>query len=474
MPDIIRTTGRTARVMQFVRQRIAAREWQPGARLPSLRSMALHQQVSKSTVVEAYERLAADGAIRAQAGSGFYVAGPLAPLTLAEIGPRLDRQIDPLWVARQSLDTGADTLKPGCGWLPADWMPLDAIRLALRRAARDQNTILTDYAPALGLPALRTVIAQRLLERGQRVDPRQILLTDSGTQAVDLLCRFLIKPGDAVLVDDPCYFNFLALLRAHQAHVVGVPRQPDGPDMDRFQEALTRHHPRLYISNSGLHNPTGASLSADKARRILALAQAHDLILIEDDIFGDFETTPTARLAELDGLERVVQVGSFSKTLSASLRCGYLAVRPDWGDALADLRTATTFSGAGLTQSVILHLLRDSTWPRHLGLLRQHLARAMSQTIDLLRNLGLEPWHIPPGGMFLWCRLPQGIDSTRLAHLGLRQGLVLAPGNIFSPSRTASAMMRFNVSQMSNPRLPALLATLMAQARQSHPEPAPA
>ncbi len=169
-----------------------------------------------------------------------------------------------------------------------------------------------------------------------------------------------------------------------------------------------------------------------------------------------------------------MQVGSFSKTLSASLRCGYLAVRPDWGDALADLRTATTFSGAGLTQSVILHLLRDSTWPRHLGLLRQHLARAMSQTIDLLRSLGLEPWHIPPGGMFLWCRLPQGIDSTRLAHLGLRQGLVLAPGNIFSPSRTASAMMRFNVSQMSDPRLPALLATLMAQARQGHPEPVPA
>ncbi len=115
--------GRTAGIMQFVRQRIAAREWPPGARLPSLRGMALQHGVSKSTVVEAYDRLAAEGVIHARAGAGFYVAGPLAPLALAEIGPRLDRQIDPLWVSRQSLDLGAQALRPGCGWLPDSWMP---------------------------------------------------------------------------------------------------------------------------------------------------------------------------------------------------------------------------------------------------------------------------------------------------------------------------------------------------------------
>ncbi|MGB6241722.1 MAG: PLP-dependent aminotransferase family protein [Castellaniella sp.] len=457
-------TGRTLHVMQYVHQRIAAREWQPGARLPSLRSMARHQGVSKSTVVEAYERLVANGVIRSQAGSGFYVAGPLAPLALAEIGPQLDRQIDPLWVARQSLDMSTSAMKPGCGWLPADWMPADAIRDALRYAARDPAAALTDYAAALGLPALRTAIAQQLMARGQHVDPRQILVTDSGTQAVDLLCRFLIRPGDTVLIDDPCYYNFLALLRAHQANIVSVPYQPDGPDMDQFQQALAMHRPRLYLSNSGLHNPTGASLSDRKARQILDLAQAHDLIVVEDDIFSAFEPAPAAHLARLDGLNRVIQVGSFSKTLSASLRCGYLAVRADWVDALADLRTATTFSGAGLTQSIICRLLQDPVWPRHIGLLRQRLSQAMHRAVPLLRSLGLHPWHVPSGGMFLWCRLPDGIDSTRLATLGLQHGLVLAPGNIFSRSQTAGAMLRFNVSQMDDPRLPGLLTTLMIQA----------
>ncbi len=451
--------------MQYVHQRIAAREWQPGTRLPSLRSMARHQGVSKSTVVEAYERLVTNGTIRPQAGSGFYVTGPLVPLSLAEIGPRLDRQVDPLWVARQSLDTGIQALKPGCGWLPASWMPTEAIRQALRKAARDPADALTDYAAALGLPALRAAIAQQLSQRGQSVDPRQILITDSGTQAIDLLCRFLIRPGDTVLVDDPCYYNFLALLRAHQATVISVPYQPDGPDMDRFQHALIQHRPRLYLSNSGLHNPTGASLSSQKARQILDLAQMHDLILIEDDIFSAFEPAPSAHLAWLDGFQRVAQVGSFSKTLSASLRCGYLAVRTDWIDALADLRTATTFSGSGLTQHIVSHVLQAPAWPRHLGILRQRLTQAMGRAVPLLQGLGLEPWHVPPGGMFIWCRLPEGLDSSLLATLGLRHGLVLAPGNVFSLSQAADNMLRFNVSQMDDPRLPELLKTLMQQAR---------
>src|SRR5690606_1241687 len=126
--------------------------------------------------------------------------------------PRLDREVDPLWVSRQSLETGARSLKPGCGWLPADWMPGDAVRRALRAAARAPAAALSDYAPPLGLPGLRQRLAQRLRERGADTRPDQILLADSGTQAMDLLCRFLIKPGDTILVDDPCYFNFLALL----------------------------------------------------------------------------------------------------------------------------------------------------------------------------------------------------------------------------------------------------------------------
>uniref|UniRef100_UPI0033402DBA aminotransferase-like domain-containing protein n=1 Tax=Castellaniella defragrans TaxID=75697 RepID=UPI0033402DBA len=456
--------GQTERVIQAIRQGIAARELVPGARLPSLRAMASNLQVSKSTVVEAYDRLAADGTIRPRPGSGFYVTGHLAPLTLADIGPRLDREVDPLWVSRQSLETGTRSLKPGCGWLPAEWMPQDAVRRALRAAARAPGTALSDYASPLGLPGLRQRLAQRLRERGTDTRPQQILLTDSGTQAVDLLCRFLIKPGDTILVDDPCYFNFLALLRAHQVRVVSVPHTPDGPDLAQFAQALAEHSPRLYLTNSGPHNPTGATLSPITTHRLLKLAQAHDLVIVEDDIFADFETTPTARLAAFDGLDRVIQVGSFSKTLSASARCGYIAARPDWIDALADLRIATAFSGSGLSQALVLSMLGDGTYRRQTESLRLRLAQSMHQAAEILGRLGISPWLLPRDGMFLWCQLPDGVDATTMARQALDKGLVLAPGNVFSLTQSAGRMMRFNVSQMSDPRLPALLDQALTRA----------
>ncbi|RUY16584.1 PLP-dependent aminotransferase family protein, partial [Mesorhizobium sp. M7A.F.Ca.CA.001.13.2.1] len=204
----------------------------PGGQLPSIRAFAKSMRVSKSTVVEAYERLAAEGAIRSRPGSGFYAAGSLAPLSLAEIGPRLDRAVDPLWISRQSLEAGDDMLKPGCGWLPASWMPQAGLRRALRTVARADDVALADYGTPLGLPPLRQLLARRMAGHGIEASPEQIMLTESGTQAIDLLCRFLIEPGDTVLVDDPCYFNFHALLRAHRAKVVSVPYTPSGPDID--------------------------------------------------------------------------------------------------------------------------------------------------------------------------------------------------------------------------------------------------
>jgi DNA-binding transcriptional MocR family regulator len=150
-----------------------------------------------------------------------------------------------------------------------------------------------------------------MAERGIEASPDQIVLTESGTQAIDLLCRFLIEPGDTVLIDDPCYFNFHALLRAHRARMVGVPYTASGPDVALFARALEEHRPRLYITNSAIHNPTGATLSPVVAHRLLKLADAHALTIIEDDIFADFEYVPAPRLAAFDGLDRVIHIGSF-------------------------------------------------------------------------------------------------------------------------------------------------------------------
>ncbi|WP_064711636.1 PLP-dependent aminotransferase family protein [Rhizobium bangladeshense] len=452
---------RVEMVMATIRQRIAGRSLTPGARLPSVRGLAASMKLSTSTVVDAYERLVAEGAILSRPGSGFYVANQAAPFALAEAGPKLDRAVDPFWISRQSLEAGESDLKPGCGWLPPSWLPGEAMRRGLRTLARAEEPALADYGSPLGLPALRQLISRRMGERGIEASPDQILLAESGTQAIDLLCRFLLEAGDTVLVDNPCYFNFHALLRAHRAKIVSVPYTPSGPDLELFAQTLAEHRPRLYITNSAIHNPTGATLSPVTAHRVLKLADQFDLTIIEDDIFADFEYTPAPRLAAFDGLERVIHIGSFSKTLSASARCGFVAARPEWIEGLTDLKIATSFGGGRMTAELVLNVLSDGGYRKHMEMLRQSLAGAMTEVSARLKGLGIMPWLEPQAGMFLWCRLPDGIDAANVARAALEKRIVLAPGNAFSLSQSATNFMRFNVSQTLDARVFAVLADVL-------------
>jgi DNA-binding transcriptional MocR family regulator len=452
-------TTRTEQVTLMIRQQIERRVLTPGARLPSVRAMAESSGFSKSTVVEAYDRLVADGTIRSRPGSGFFVSAPLAPLALADITPRQDRQIDPMWMLRQSLQPAADALMPGCGWLPEDWIAGEALGRALRAVAREAPAKhMQGYSVPAGYEPLRTLIARRLVEQGVEAGPDQLLITDSGTHSIDLVLRFLIEPGDAVMIDDPSYFNFQALLRAHRAVVIGVPMTPTGPDPLAIAALAAEHRPRLYITNSAVQNPTGASLSAPLAHRILKTAEAHDIVIVEDDIFADFEDQPSPRYAAFDGLDRVIRVGSFSKSLSSTVRLGYIAARPDWMAGITDLRIATAISGSMLSARLVTKALTDGSYRRHMDRLRAKLARRRQEVEIRLAELGVTPWVRPAAGMFLWGKLPNNVDAAEVARRGLEAGVVFAPGNVFSVGRSWGSYMRFNVAMMAEERIFEVLA----------------
>ncbi|MDQ0455481.1 aminotransferase-like domain-containing protein [Rhizobium paknamense] len=445
--------SRLAAVVTAIRDRLAARQLAAGDRLPSIRKLAEDMGVSPSTVVEAYDRLVAEGLIRARKGSGFYVADQLPPpLKLAESEAERPRSIDPFWVSRQSLDSAPGSSRPGCGWLPPDWMPNAALAAGLKAASRRVEA-LTAYGTSRGSAALRKLLASRLYDQGLPVQEEQLILTGSGTQSLDLICRLLLRPGDGVIVDDPSYFNFQTSLKAHQVRIIPVPMTPQGPDIEAFETAVNREKPRLYLTNSALHNPTGATLSPQIAFRLLSIVTRAEMLVIEDDIFTDFEPDPSLTYPRLDGLERVIRIGSFSKTLSASLRCGYIATRPDWIKALTDLQIACHFGGPSpLITDMVQHVLSGGAYRRHLDQLRSRLAASRSQVAERLAGLGVTPWLMPRGGFYLWCRLPEGIGSSDVAQRALQAGVIFAPGNVFSPSLTAETFMRFNVAHMDDAR----------------------
>ncbi|MGF7161514.1 DNA-binding transcriptional MocR family regulator [Rhodoligotrophos appendicifer] len=375
-------------------------------------------------------------------------------MALAEMGSPRERAVDPFWVSRQSLDADPSVLKPGCGWLPSDWMPNAALRKGLRALGRADDTLLSGYGSTRGSLALRRLLLGRFADEGITATTDQIILTASGTQAIDLICRLLLRPGDTVLVDDPCYFNFHALLRAHQVKIVGIPFTPTGPDVSAFEQGIIRENPRLYITNSALHNPTGASLSPQTAHRVLSAAAAHGLTIVEDDIFADFEPALSPRLAILDGLNRVIKIGSFSKTLSASVRCGYIAARSDWIEGLIDLQVATNFGGPSpVATKLIEGVLAGGSYRKHLDDVRKRLGHAKGKVAERLASLGITPWIMPRGGFYLWCQLPDGHDSTVIAGRCMEHGVVLAPGNVFSTSQSHGPFLRFNVAQMDDGRV---------------------
>src|SRR5690606_18819156 len=155
---------------------------------------------------------------------------------------------------------------------------------------------------------------------------------------------------------------------------------------------------------------------------------------------------------------RVIHIGSFSKTLSASLRCGYIAARADWLDGLIDLKIATHFGGGQLAAAVVHRALTDSGYRKHMQSVRTRLAAAMERTLQRLTTLGIEPWHIPQAGMFLWCRLPKNTNAARITRTCLQHHVLLAPGNAFSQSQSAEDFLRFNVAQCGNRKIFEVLA----------------
>jgi DNA-binding transcriptional MocR family regulator len=455
---------RVGHVCSALRARIESRALVKGARLPSVRRLSEELEVSKSTVVEAYDRLAAEGLVEARRGSGFFVAAPPQPFVLAS-APRLDPAVDLVAIVRAAMEERPEELQPASGWLPEDWLPSEGVDRAIRLVLRGSSKNKLRYDSPFGYEPLRRLIAARLGERGLPVDPARIVLADSTTQAIDLALRFHVRAGDRVVVDDPCYFNLAQLIGAHRAELTAVPYTREGPDLAALERIFAERRPRVYVALSGPHNPTGTTLSAATAHRVLTLAEKYDVVVVEDDIYGDFESSQSPRLAAFDGFSRVIYVGGFTKTVSAALRVSYLVGRPEWMEAIVDLKLATTLGSSAFAAAAVHAYLAEGGYRRHLESLRVRLASASTHALQRLRALGLRPWVEPRAGVFVWAELPDGLDAAEVARLGHEERVVFAPGRMFSASPQWRGYMRFNLAVSADRRVFETLERAMNAAR---------
>ena len=208
-----------------------------------------------------------------------------------------------------------------------------------------------------------------------------------------------------------------------------------------------QYRPRLFFTQTLAHNPTGTSMTPAAIHRLLQQADRLGMILVEDDPFADLLPPITPRLATLDQLDRVIYVGTFSKTLSASLRTGYIAASSALIRSLTDVKMLTVVNSSGYVERLIHDLMADGHYRHHLSRLRERVARASSQAMADLANVGLAGFNAPAGGYYLWCPLPTDCDDVKLARQAAEQGIFLAPSSIFTLDRaTHVPALRVNIA----------------------------
>jgi DNA-binding transcriptional MocR family regulator len=438
---------RVQECVQWAVDRIHGQVFRPGMRLPSIRRLACERGVSPFTVVEAYERLVAGGYVEARKGSGFYV---LRRETLPRAsGGRQQTRIDLNWLMRNMLADSASQ-GPGLGVLPAAWLAGIELAPALRSLGRQAPGRWLDSGSRRGHEPLRAVLQQRLAAMNILAAPDQILLTTGITHALDLVLRCLVRPEDAVLVLDPCWFGALGLLSARATRVLSVPCTASGPDLEIMERLAREESPKLLIISSAAQNPTGAALSAEAAARILDMAARFNFLIFEDDVYADLCGSAVTRLAAAGGLNHVIYAGSFSKTLAPNIRVGFITARPDLAESLAVTKIVSGFTTPELNERLIHKLLVESRYARHIQTLRTRLAQCRTQTKKTLLAAGIEIFGDPADGLFLWVQV--GTNTDELAVACRDQGLLLAPGSLFSPHQTPSTWMRFNVTTPKDAR----------------------
>ncbi len=442
---------RTDQIVDMIIKLIDAGHLAPGQRVVSLRAASREYGVSKNTIVEAYDRLVSQGALESRAGSGFYVASSRrAPAAMRP--PHITEATDNISLLRQQLDQQYE-VRVGDGRPPADWMEGSELGRYLRLpGSRGEGAAAHGYGPPTGYEPLRARIAQMLIERSIQAAPDQILMTFGANHGLDLIARHFIEPGDAVLVDSPGYYPLFGKLRLVRANIVPVLRTADGPDLDDLDRKATLTRAKLFFTQALAHNPTGTSMPLAQMHRLVQAGERHGFMIVEDDPFADILPPLLPRLAALDQLTRVLYVGTFSKTLSASLRSGYIAGPHSLIASLTDVKMLSVVNSSGYVERVIHDLIAHGHYRRHLRRLQNRVAQATASTIAQLTRLGFSGVRPPSGGYYVWCPL-EGGDDIELSRRAAAEGIFIAPSTIFSVDGVGyTPAMRVNIAYADHPK----------------------
>lgn len=456
-------------------------ELRAGDRIPASRELAARLGVHRTTVANAYAELEAEGLIRGHVGRGTFICGTAAPERLASPSPSNGHGVR--WETLFADERGEEALSR---LMPAvtpqtisfvaarpapEFFPLQEFRNCCNAVLRQEGRQILQLGSSEGYPLLKRVLTEMLRGEGMAVKEEQILVTGGCQQSLDLLCKAFLRPGDAVVMENPAYPGAIAIFAGARVRCLGVPVRTDaqrqggiGVDVAALEAVLVQNRVKMILLTPDFHNPTGTTLALADRRRVLELAGRHQVPIVEDHIYARLGS-PASRMPSLKALDRagnVIQIDSFSKVAFPGLRVGWCVAPESVIERLRLVKQATDLHTDQLAQAAMAEFTRRGLLARHLNRMRRVYRgrrEALEAALAKYMPAGVA-WTRPEGGMCAWVTLPGGFDATEfMIHLRER-GVLFAPGRYFYFQAPQPNTLRLSFSALDERRITRGIATL--------------
>ena len=442
---------KTAAVTEWLQQRIDWQIYLPNQRVPSVRKLAKLLDISSFTVVQAYEQLVATNVLIAKPSSGYYVNKQVIAIPLNNNEKMIAKYpvIDTRWLVQQVFSDIPHHCSPGVGTLPRDWVRNDKMEWAIRQVTQQADSFIYDYGDVRGYLPLRQQLVQHLHTQGVQTHASNVITTAGVSQAVTMVAQLLAQAGDTVLVDGPGWYWLSSCLQQQGLNVIAVERDHQGPNIQQMQKLFAAHRPKLYLTNSVLHNPTSYNLHPARAHQVINLIHEYDAYIFEDDLYAAFvPNNQTLRYASLDQFERVFYATGFSKSMSSGWRVGMLVSPDKFVDDMLRIKTLSNLNTPEFGERVIHRLWTHGEYRRQIKKVQQYIYEAHEKLREALPKIGLVYPENTQAGLFVW--VDTGQDTGQLALDAYKEGWLVAPGQLFYPDARASTHLRLNVSTTSD------------------------
>ncbi len=434
----------SCRVVQHFEQILASDKIKQGERLPSERTVANNLCISRNTVTAAYSELEQRGLIRRIRGKGAFccnrkVEGEAFSWSgkISTNAHLLDEPILEMlaWSGASGLPHPLSAGTPSL-----ECFPVEDYRVSINRVIDSSFPNALAVAPTAGQSRLRHSIAAWM-----GVDANRVMITSGGQEAIDLLVRCLIQPGDHAIVDDPTYPGAIQCLRAGGAKLTGW---DTNWSLEKLEELILRFRPKLIFTTPTFQNPTGRVMRQSVRTDLLELAARYHVPILEDDVYSRTYldgVCPPPSLVKLDRQSQVIYISTFSKILAPGLRVGWIVAPPYMVKQLSLMKMRASLFTGGLNQLAISDMIETGSMFRHLDRMRQHhcvLRETAASALQPAQESGFIKFHKPEGGLFLWVKLCQPLDLDTLLSTLEDRGVSVAPGNAFFPNKARSTYLR--------------------------------